>query len=141
MEIQRLRFGAALDQVFIAPAGALLHQFHLLHAAVDLVGGGINEDRIPIRKPRRFERVKRSERVGLEIVARIGDRGGDGHLSCQMYDHICILCSLPDRRRVANIADDDVEGALSKTLLQPFQVSPRAAAGEIIVYGDFFAAL
>ena len=129
MEIQRLRFGTSVHQILVTPAGGFLEQLHILHAAVDLVGGGINKNGIPAREPRRFKRVKRPQRVGLEVITWIRDRGGHCHLPGQVHDHIRIPGGLQDDRRIAHIPGDYLERVLTEALLQPFQVPPGAAAG------------
>jgi hypothetical protein len=61
MEIERLGFGAAMLQVRVQPARGFLDQLHIVHAAVHLVRGRVNENRVAPRKPRGFERVERAQ--------------------------------------------------------------------------------
>ncbi len=139
MKIQRLGLGAAIHQILVTPAGRLFKQLHIFHAAIHLVGGGINEDGLSVRETRRLQHIKGAERIGTEIVPWIDDRGGDSHLPGQMNDHIRAPACFSDPICITHIPNNQLEGILSEFLFEPFNVA--CGAGEVIVHDDLFSAL
>src|SRR5262249_36807014 len=132
VEVERLRLGDAAGTLAEpVPAVALLHA-HVLEAAVDLVGRGVEQGGGGRVAAGRLEQVEGAERVDLEVVPRLGDGGGHGHLRCEVEDDLRVPVAGQGGVERGPVPDvDPLEGEATLTA-EPLEVAVRAAAGEVV---------
>ena len=133
-EVERLCLRDAEREVAVGVAGLLLDYRYLFHPAVDFVCGGIKEDGIGARVPRRLQRVEGTQRVVLEVGAGVRHRGGDRRLAGQVHDNVGILRRLGQCVVIAHVAYDQAEGISAVLLAQPGHVGLGPPAREVIVH-------
>ena len=135
MEVERLAFGCPLREVAVGVTAVLFDYLDVIHATVDLVGGGIQEDRVIARGARSLEGVEGARGVDLEIAARVGDRRGDGGLGGEVVNHLHAGHRLLQCGRVADVALCEAE-ILRVLVFEPGKVLVGAAAGEVVEDSD-----
>ena len=138
MEIQRPRLRNAVRIIRQHVARRQLGGRRILHAAVDLVGGGIDEDRIVPGVARRLQHVEGAQGVDLEIGPRVGHRGRDRGLRGQVIDRLLSGRRRQDRRVITDVAPDEAE-AIPEGGPQPIQVRLAAPPRQIVEDRDLVA--
>ena len=88
MKVQRLAFGHAKGQVGVAVAGFLFHDFDVFHAAVHLVGGGVNHHWAFGGLADCLQHVEGAQSVDFKVGAGVFNRGSDGNLCGKVDDHV-----------------------------------------------------
>lgn len=132
MEIEGLVLRNPQGQIGEGIAVLTTHHGNGFHAAIHLVGGGVEHERLRRPQPHRLHHIEAAEGVDLEVFARIGVGGCDRHLGGQVQHHVGLV--LPHHRRQRlEIADiHPLEADLGPLLLQPRQVFLGAPAREVV---------
>jgi hypothetical protein len=112
-------------------APPLAHERHVLEVAVHLVGRREDDARRGGLRARGLEHVERAARVDLEVLHRVDEAGGDGHLRGEVED----LAAAGDGRAhgggVAHVLLVHLE-PLAVPPAQPGQVLLHAGAREVV---------
>ena len=89
--------------------------------------------------PRRLEEGERANRVDLEVPAGVGDGRGDGCLTSQVVDHLCVRDRSYADAGINDAADDELP-TVAMARAQPADVLVGAEAREVIEDRDAMSA-
>ena len=137
MEVEEFGLVYALEGgVFGAVAGAFEADGDGFKPAVDLVGGGVEEEGVASGATGGFEDVEGAEGVDVEVGGGVVDGGGDGYLGGEVVDFGGVANGVTDGGGVADVAFDDLKAAAGGERLEPVDVAGDAGAGEIVEDAD-----
>src|SRR5207245_478994 len=88
MKIEWLGFGDPIGKIPISIAALTLERAHRLQSPVNLVSRGEDNWRSAPAPPTGFQDVEGSQRIDLEVTARVAQRRGHRHLTGKVIDHV-----------------------------------------------------
>ncbi len=137
VEVEEFGLGDTLEGgVFGAVAGAFDADRDGFEGAVDLVGGGVEEEGITAGAAGGFEDVKGAEGVDMEVSGGVVDRGGDSDLGGEVVDFGGVMGCIADGCGVADVAFDDFEAAAAGERLEPVEIAGDAGTGQVVEDAD-----
>ena len=128
VKIERHLLAHPVRQVLILVPVVMQPDGHVFHPAVHLVCGGENQHRVTQVLPHRFEHVERAQGVDLEILARVSNRCGNGHLRRHVHYDVRVVVLLEEPGYFVVVPDIAHNGFNGSLLLEPIEVLSCAFA-------------
>lgn len=136
IEVQRVGFGHPVGQIAVAVAGFFFDDRQVAHAAIHLIGRGVEHRRAGGGAPGGFEHVEGAQGIDLKIGARIEHRGGNGDLAGQVNNRLGVGGGEHHGAGVAHIAADKIQrtGRIIGEAFEPVEVVGRTGPRKVVEY-------
>jgi hypothetical protein len=135
MKVQAACFSDTGAKIFVLISAVSFNDIKILHFAVDLIGGGIDEVCLRTVDPHGVKQVEAAAGIDLKIFHWPGDRCRDHDLRGQEQEHIRPRC-LEHLLHALPVSNVDMFKADVVAALQPLEVRVGAASRKIIDNDD-----